>query len=113
MALQKSSDVSARLTALRQKFLIRAREDIQDLRAYADQIRRGELTADGLIRCYQRLHRLSGSAGTFGLPEFGAAARSLEKQLKRQAENFTNGSSARTQAVEVAGRNGVTVYSPR
>lgn len=102
MALQKSSDVSARLTALRQKFLIRAREDIQDLRAYADQTRRGELTADGLIRCYQCLHRLSGSAGTFGLPELGVAARSLEKQLKHQAEHLTDNSGTRNQAVEVA-----------
>lgn len=103
MALHKSGDVSARLTALRQKFLIRAREDIQDLRGYADQTRRGELTAEGLIRCYQRLHRLSGSAGTFGLPELGVAARSLEKQLKRQAESFTDDAGGRNQAVEVAG----------
>ena len=103
MASQTSGDVSTRLAALKQKFLVRAKADIEDLRAYADRVRRGELTADGLIQCYQRLHRLSGSAGTFGLPELGTAARSLEKQLKRQAETLTDDDGTREQAVEVTG----------
>lgn len=103
MASQTNGDVSTRLAALRQKFLVRAKDDIQNLRAYADQTRRGELTADGLIQCYQRLHRLAGSAGTFGLPELGTAARSLEKQLKRQAEQYTDDNSTRDQSVEVTG----------
>jgi HPt (histidine-containing phosphotransfer) domain-containing protein len=79
LASQESSDVAAKLAALRQKFLVRANEDIQILRDYAEQTRRGELSAEGLIQCYQQLHRLAGSAGTFGLPELGVAARTLEK----------------------------------
>ena len=101
MASQESSDVAAKLAALRQKFLVRANEDIQVLRHYAEQTRRGELSAEGLIQCYQQLHRLAGSAGTFGLPELGVAARTLEKKLKSQAEDLAEGGAGRSQSVDV------------
>lgn len=87
MALESTGRISSRLEVLRQKFLERAKEDIAQLRTLAEKIRCGELSADELLFCYQSLHRLSGSAGTFGLPELGEAAKALEKQLKGQAEN--------------------------
>lgn len=88
MALQSGGDVPARLAALRQKFLVRVEEDMAALRRCAEQIRQGSLSAEGLVDGYQRLHRLAGSAGTFGLPELGQAARALEKQVKHQAEGL-------------------------
>ncbi|MHA7808974.1 MAG: diguanylate cyclase domain-containing protein [Marinobacter adhaerens] len=88
VALESTGKVSSRLEVLRQRFLERAKDDIQQLRALAEKTRRGEFSADGLLFCYQSLHRLSGSAGTFGLPELGAAAKVLEKQLKGQAESI-------------------------
>ncbi|MBL3823329.1 MULTISPECIES: diguanylate cyclase [unclassified Marinobacter] len=101
MASQENGDVSEKLAALRQKFLVRASEDIQVLRAYAEQTRRGELSAEGLIQCYQQLHRLAGSAGTFGLPELGVAARALEKKLKSQAEELTETENNHSQTIDV------------
>lgn len=101
MAPQENGDVSAKLAALRQKFLVRASEDIQALRTYADQTRCGGLSAEGLIQCYQQLHRLAGSAGTFGLPELGVAARALEKKLKSQAEALAESDAGLSQAVNV------------
>jgi diguanylate cyclase (GGDEF)-like protein len=101
VASQENGDVSAKLAALRQKFLARANEDIEILRAYAEQTRRGELSAEGLIQCYQQLHRLAGSAGTFGLPELGIAARALEKKLKNQAEALTETDNSHTQTIDV------------
>ncbi|PHQ25205.1 diguanylate cyclase [Marinobacter guineae] len=88
MALESTGKISSRLEVLRQRFLERAKEDIQQLRTLAEKTRRGEFSADGLLFCYQSLHRLSGSAGTFGLPELGEAAKALEKQLKVQAEEL-------------------------
>lgn len=88
MALHGGGDVPARLAALREKFLVRVEEDMTLLRHYSEQARQGTLRADGLVDCYQRLHRLAGSAGTFGLPELGVEARALEKGVKRQAEVF-------------------------
>ncbi|KMQ76719.1 diguanylate cyclase [Marinobacter subterrani] len=102
MASQTNGDVSTRLEVLRYKFLARAKNDIEDLSVQADLIRRGELTAEGLIRCYQCLHRLSGSAGTFGLPELGEAARLLEKRLKVQAETLTDQTATLHQSVQVS-----------
>jgi diguanylate cyclase (GGDEF)-like protein len=99
---QSDNDVSGRLKALRIKFLERARDDIRELSAYAEQTRSGTLSAEGLIRCYQSLHRLAGSAGTFGLPELGQEARSLEKKLKSQAEKLGAASGVHQQAIEVS-----------
>ena len=102
MASQENGDVSEKLAVLRQKFLVRAHEDVQILRAHAEQTRRGELSAEGLIQCYQQLHRLAGSAGTFGLPELGIAARALEKKLKSQAEALTETDDSHTQTIDVS-----------
>ena len=55
-----------------------------------------------MIRCYQSLHRLAGSAGTFGLPELGQHARSLEKKLKTQAESLSESSGLHQQSIEVS-----------
>jgi diguanylate cyclase (GGDEF)-like protein len=88
VALESTGKISSRLEVLRQRFLERAKEDIQQLRTLAEKTRRGEFSADGLLFCYQSLHKLSGSAGTFGLPELGEAAKALEKELKGQAESL-------------------------
>ncbi|MBY6071801.1 diguanylate cyclase [Marinobacter salsuginis] len=102
MVVQSDNHVSEKLKALRRKFLERARDDIRELSVYAEQTRNGTLSAAGLIRCYQSLHRLAGSAGTFGLPELGQHARSLEKKLKTQAESLSESSGLHQQSIEVS-----------
>ena len=46
MALESTGKISSRLEVLRQRFLERAKEDIQQLRALAEKTRRGEFSAD-------------------------------------------------------------------
>jgi len=101
VALESTGKISSRLEMLRQRFLERAKEDIEHLRALAEKTRRGEFSADGLLFCYQSLHRLSGSAGTFGLPELGEAAKALEKQLKGQAEELGSLDDTLTHPVDI------------
>ena len=81
-----SNDVQASLASLRGKFLIRAREEVRYLSGQADKMQREGLTVAELSEAYQLLHRLAGSAGTFGLPGLGEAARRLEKTLKPRVE---------------------------
>ncbi len=102
MVSQSDNSVSEKLEALRAKFLERANNDLRELSAYADQARAGKLSAEGLIRCYQSLHRLAGSAGTFGLPELGQQARLLEKKLKSQAEELGAASGIHQQSIQVS-----------
>ncbi|MAK52289.1 Hpt domain-containing protein [uncultured Marinobacter sp.] len=85
MALESTGKISSRLEVLRQRFLERAKEDIQQLRTLAEKTRRGEFSADGLLFCYQSLHKLSGSAGTFGLPELARISHSAPTTFADQA----------------------------
>ncbi|MBE0487340.1 Hpt domain-containing protein, partial [Marinobacter sp.] len=71
-----------RLRLLRERFFERARGDIETLSGFARLIDQHQLPKSELEKCYQLLHRMAGSAGTFGLPELGQAARAIEKQMK-------------------------------
>ena len=91
MDVENSSEVQAKLSVLRDKFLVRAQDDMALFRSLAAAAHAGQVTPAKLLDGYQRLHRLAGSAGTFGLPELGAAARMLEKQLRHEAESVQSG----------------------
>ncbi|GHD42366.1 diguanylate cyclase (GGDEF) domain-containing protein [Marinobacter persicus] len=80
-----SGDVSSRLADLRERFATRAAEDLQELERRAQVMREQGFDQAVMEDVCARLHRLAGSAGTFGFPELGEAARSLEKMLKAQA----------------------------
>jgi len=86
MVSAASGDVSSRLAELRKRFAERATDDLKALEQRA-QLLEGE-GADGAVLAdvCSRLHRLAGSAGTFGFPELGQAARSLENMLEAKAE---------------------------
>lgn len=85
MVTGASGDVSSRLAELRERFAARAADDLKELEQRA-RLMQSE-GADGAVIAdvCARLHRLAGSAGTFGFPELGEAARSLEKMLKAKA----------------------------
>ena len=53
---------------------------VADLRLALDRARAGG--ADGRAELVDELHRLAGSAGTFGLPDLSDRARELEIELK-------------------------------
>lgn len=80
------NDVQASLAALKQKFLERSRQEVSLLSDRAEKLREGTLDGEELSEAYRLLHRLAGSAGTFGMPELGEEARELEKSLKPEVE---------------------------
>ncbi len=78
-----SGDRDSRLAAMRRAFRERLVADRATLRQLsADPSRRDELLA--------RVHRLAGSAGTFGAPEISEAAERVEELLLR-GENVEAG----------------------
>lgn len=62
------------LAALRVLFIERCRNDLHDLRRFHDS---GDLEEIGHL-----VHRLAGSAGSFGLPEISRLASGIDQQLR-------------------------------
>jgi diguanylate cyclase (GGDEF)-like protein len=82
-----ANDVSAKLEVLRQRFRDKAVDEIDVLTGMIRAIRSGHSGSDDIASAYRLLHRLAGSAGTFGLSRLGEEARSLELRLKPLAES--------------------------
>lgn len=81
MPYTNAPDMPAKLARLRERFLVRLSEDLECLQKEADRLGSDD-DSGALCSAYHRLHRLAGSAGTFGMPDVGRAARALEKVLK-------------------------------
>lgn len=81
-----TSTVSDRLAALRERFLVRAQAELQSLEEQASRLDTHKPDQESLADIARRLHQLAGSAGTFGLPALGDAARILEKQMLPDAD---------------------------
>lgn len=81
-----TNDVSAKLELLRQRFRDKAAEEIDVLAKLIVAIRSGQPDPTDVDSAYRLLHRLAGSAGTFGYPDLGEEARCLELILKPAAE---------------------------
>lgn len=79
--------MSSRLAELRKRFAARAADDLRKLEQQAQLMRSDSADGNVFADVCARLHRLAGSAGTFGFPELGEAARSLEKMLKAKAHS--------------------------
>ena len=65
------SDLEQRLAHLRDRFLERCKADRASLSSAIDEVQQVEIA-----------HRISGSAGMFGLASLGAAAQDLEDALR-------------------------------
>ena len=86
MTTAAHDQLQKRLKLLQDRFVERAQTDVETLGRFARHIEQQQLSRLDLVECYQLLHRMAGSAGTFGLPELGVAARSIENQLKPVVE---------------------------
>lgn len=79
-------DVVQKLEVLKSKFVTRVTLELEQFmarfRALAGEPMSAELAREG----YEWLHRLAGSAGTFGFQNLGQLARELELRLKRVVE---------------------------
>ncbi|WP_353979497.1 diguanylate cyclase [Salinicola endophyticus] len=76
----QDEDVQARLAALREQYAERLGHDLQTLMAQARELaaRQRTVEPEALESLRHGLHRIAGSAGTFGYPALGREAREME-----------------------------------
>ncbi|MFQ2368795.1 diguanylate cyclase [Aeromonas enteropelogenes] len=83
---QKMADLQAHLQQLSEQFLQRLRQELPQLAEKARQLLTCSDPREQLLRLTElrdELHRLAGSAGTFGFNELGTRARLLEQQTQQ------------------------------
>lgn len=86
MSDDKTAEVLRKLDVLKARFRDKASGDIGKIECMARDVAAGSGSFDELRRAYQVLHRLAGSAGTFGFHALGNEARTLELILKPYAD---------------------------
>lgn len=81
-------DVQARLAALREQYSRRLSDDLQTLMAQSRELstRQSVVELESLEVLRQGLHRIAGSAGTFGYAELSREAREMEVWLQTVIE---------------------------
>jgi len=97
--------LAEQLAKLRAAYLARLPAELAALQALADGLQGGEGDRAGLEALHQRLHKLAGSGGTFGLAALSAAARALEQRVMAWLAGALNGvdaSARRALAAELA-----------
>ncbi|WP_152205561.1 diguanylate cyclase [Marinobacter changyiensis] len=90
MGRTSQASVADKLARLRLSFRKKAEGELDELTVTASRLARGGQPRPGSIKdiasAYSILHRLAGSAGTFGYTALGDQARRLEQRLKPMAE---------------------------
>lgn len=76
--MDKNADIALKLQALRDNYAARLPAEIQSLRMLVSSLDQPEMQRDALSQLSQKLHKLAGSAGSFGFPELGKQAKKLE-----------------------------------
>jgi diguanylate cyclase (GGDEF)-like protein len=80
--MDKKAEISARLNALRADYAERLPAEMAHLRELVACALVPETQQSALVGLGQKLHKLAGSAGSFGFPELGKQAKKLELQLQ-------------------------------
>lgn len=92
MGKDPKADIADKLAQLRLSFRGKAEGELDQLSEVASRITGGDqeqrLLREDVMSAYQLLHRLAGSAGTFGYAALGAEARRLEQRLKPLVEKY-------------------------
>lgn len=78
-----SRAIAAQLQALREHYRQRLPAELEELHTLAGRLLQASPGPDTLADLQQRLHKLAGSGGTFGLPKLSRQARRLEQALTR------------------------------
>ncbi|WP_339843247.1 diguanylate cyclase [uncultured Halopseudomonas sp.] len=83
-----NADLQAQLAALSRSFRARLQVELQSMNARSEELL-AQPTADAgnLAPLRSELHKLAGSAGTFGFAELGAQARTLELIITRSMDS--------------------------
>lgn len=80
--MDKKADIAAKLQALRADYAERLPAEIGRLRELVVAALVPETQRASLLELSQKLHKLAGSAGSFGFPELGKQAKKLELQAQ-------------------------------
>lgn len=76
-----------KIARLRADYLTRLPGELQCLRELAERLHGKNRDRPVLLELHQRLHKITGTAGSFGCPELTHASRQLEQQIKRWLED--------------------------
>lgn len=90
----RPGNVNAKLEVLRQKFCDKVIGEFDALDQVVESIRNGHDVQEQMALAYRILHRLAGSAGTFGLARLGEEARTLELGVQQALEECPNDPSS-------------------
>lgn len=80
--MDKNAEIAKKLQALRDDYAARLPIEIESLRSLVNDLSDPELQRPALEQLSQKLHKLAGSAGSFGFPELGKQAKKLELQAQ-------------------------------
>lgn len=80
--MDKNAEIALKLQALRDDYAARLPTEIQSLRDLVSKLSDPDLQHDALDQLSQKLHKLAGSAGSFGFPDLGKQAKKLELQAQ-------------------------------
>eukprot|EP00003_Mantamonas_plastica_P004945 TRINITY_DN13969_c0_g2_i1.p1 TRINITY_DN13969_c0_g2~~TRINITY_DN13969_c0_g2_i1.p1 ORF type:complete len:558 (+),score=62.22 TRINITY_DN13969_c0_g2_i1:1792-3465(+) len=86
MSDQKNAEVARKLALLKTRFREKALSELELLENSMLAVRTSGIDSGEVVSAYQSLHRLAGSAGTFGYDRLGKSARDLEQVLKPYIE---------------------------
>ncbi|MCH8497863.1 MAG: diguanylate cyclase [Marinobacter sp.] len=81
----RKPDIQAQLQVLRNRFVERVQDELSQLQVMVESVVAREDPL-ALRNSYQLLHRLAGSAGTFGFSQLGQQARVIEQRMKPLVE---------------------------
>jgi diguanylate cyclase (GGDEF)-like protein len=85
--MSKQSRMDSQLAALEAKFRERLSNELADMATLGAQLQSSSRAEPQLVTDLRdRLHKLAGSAGTFGYTELGSRCRELEQQAQSQLE---------------------------
>ncbi len=85
--MDKNADIAAKLQALRDDYAQRLPNELMQLRALVNDLSDPELRTPALNQLNHRLHKLAGSAGSFGFADLGKQAKKLELQAQEWLAN--------------------------
>ena len=77
------SQVHSKLNKLRSAYRTRLNEELSLISAQAEEVQTQDSRDEALAKLHHRLHKLAGSAGTFGFQKLGNQARILERLVQR------------------------------
>lgn len=105
--MDKNAEIALKLQALRDDYAARLPKEIESLRDLASKLAEPGLQRDALDQLSQKLHKLAGSAGSFGFPDLGKQAKKLELQAQAWlADAQLDIGMLRVFAVAIAALNG-------